>query len=217
MSRGKILSFSSFLMGVFLLVLFFMPWLELSCVHGQGGKRPAWQADYDADGAGPRLGAFVNTSSTSDDYVPNRNMSSPHVATLTVVLLGVEPNDYEYTVTLSDPGEKIRFNGTPTLDIKLGRVNQKWEGHTRVFLTGADNGSTGIVATCSQLQDPPPVPATVFEVQVSDCDPDWLPKGGVEANTTSFTATIYPVSLEATIRFTLPADDVSDYPGYCTN
>ena len=49
MSRGKILSLSSFLMGLFLLVLFFMPWLELSCVHKEKeetkklGEASGWQ------------------------------------------------------------------------------------------------------------------------------------------------------------------------------
>ena len=47
MMPRKILSFSSILMGLFLLVLFFMPWLELSGVHGKQtpkfGEASGWQ------------------------------------------------------------------------------------------------------------------------------------------------------------------------------
>ncbi len=47
MMRRKILSFSSVLMGLFLLVLFFMPWLELSFVWGKEtpklGEASGWQ------------------------------------------------------------------------------------------------------------------------------------------------------------------------------
>jgi len=58
---------------------------------------------------------------------------------------------------------------------------------------------------------------TVVDVQLTECDSDWLPKGGEEDNTTTFTATVYPSALQGILRFTLPSEDVSDYPGYCTN
>ena len=61
------------------------------------------------------------------------------------------------------------------------------------------------------------VKITVVDVQLTECDSDWVPKGGEEDNTTTFTATIYPSNLEGILRFTLPSADVSDYPGYCTN
>ncbi|GAH38287.1 unnamed protein product, partial [marine sediment metagenome] len=50
---------------------------------------------------------------------------------------------------------------------------------------------------------------------LSKCGSDWLPKGGDEDNTTTFTATIYPSQLTGIIKFTLY--DVSDEPGYCMN
>ncbi len=65
--------------------------------------------------------------------------------------------------------------------------------------------------------DPATVKATVVDVQLTECNSEWLPKGGDEDNTTTFTATIYPSNAGGIIRFTLPAADVSDYPGYCSN
>ena len=55
----------------------------------------------------------------------------------------------------------------------------------------------------------------VLDVKLSECDPTWLPKGGDEANSTTFTCTIHPACLQGYIRFTL--HEVSDYPGYCSN
>ena len=75
MSRGKILSFSSFLMGLFLLVLFFMPWLELSCVHEKEtkklGEASGWQI------ALGRMTGYDKQGKPSTDPDNNKKLNDP--------------------------------------------------------------------------------------------------------------------------------------------
>jgi len=59
------------------------------------------------------------------------------------------------------------------------------------------------------------VAVTVVGVCVTPCDDSWLPKGGAEDNETTFTATVYPSTSPATVRYTLY--DVAQEPGYCVN